>query len=362
MFARGSFAIGGAMSRRKLSEMGVVSGAANLSEIADRLGISVATVSRGLRGISGVHPKTRERIMKIADEMGYLSKGASVESSRTILVLAQASQSSGVQDYLTGVSRWAVESNCSVLTHSLPLDRCEEILEPMRQPPALRAGKLDGILMLCKWPDDVVMELSRKAPMVSLIHQYPKVSLDLVGIDNESGMGSIVEHLVGLGHSRIGFFGVHSGVTWARSRFGGYFAALMWTGLGFEKDWVVDVSEKEALSETRIDAAPYVSKIKKLMSEGVTAIVCSGDLLCYSLLAALTKEGIRVPEDISLTGFHVQTRLAGMPKLTSVEVSSEELGMTALRRVVRRLELPDETGRTILLPCQLVVGSSTGPV
>ena len=244
-----------------------------------------------------------------------------------------------------------------MLTHLLPLNRCEEILDPSLQPPVLKEGKLDGILLVCKWPDRVVSELSKKVPLVSLMHSYPGV-VDRVGIDNESGMSRIVEHLTGLGHSRIGFFGSHPGVTWARSRYGAYFEALMSQGLEFNLDWVVGVSEEEALAESAIDASEYVSKIKALISVGVTAVVCSGDLLCYGLMDALQQEGIRVPEDISLTGFHILVRR--QPMLTSVDVSSAELGAAALRRIVRRVEHPSEAGRTILLPGNLVVGVSTG--
>lgn len=339
--------------------MGVVDGAVNMSEIAAQLNISTATVSRALRGIKGVHPKTRERVMKVADEMGYLRKETFEFASRTVLVLAQATETAAVQEYLSGISRAAVDCNCSVLTHHLPLDRCGEMLDPGRQPPALREGRLDAILLVCKWPDDIVRELSRKVPIVSLIHKYPGVVLDRVGIDNESGMNCIVEHLFELGHRQLGFFGVHPSITWARSRYGAYAESLMSHGLRFAEEWVVGISEKDALAEGIIDASAYVPKIKALISLGVTAVVCAGDHLCYALMGALSKEGIRVPEDISLTGFHSKSQLLGLPALTSVEVSSEELGIAALLRMVRRLEFPDEAGRTILLPCELVVGAST---
>ena len=271
----------------------------------------------------------------------------------------KASGSDNVQYYLSGVSRGAIDSACSVLTHYLPRDRCEEMLDPARQPSALRDGQVDGVLLISKWPDRVVAELARKVPLVSLIHQYPGMPLDRVGVDNESGMDCIVRHLAGQGHQKIGFFGVHPGVSWSRSRYGAYVEALLSHGLEMDVDWMVSISEKDILAENIIDASAYVPTVKALISAGVTALVCSGDQLCYGLRDALMKEGIRVPEDLSLTGNHVQSLQPGLP-LTSVALSSEELGETALRRIVRRLEFPDEASRTILLPCELVVGSSTG--
>jgi DNA-binding LacI/PurR family transcriptional regulator len=334
-------------------------GAANLREIAERLDISTATVSRALRGLKGVHPRTQARILKVADEMGYERKDERPEASRIILVLAQASGSDNVQYYLSGVSRGAIDCNSLVMTHYLPMDRCEEMLDPTRQPSLLRDGQVDGVLLICRWPDAVVAELARKVPLVSLVHQYPGIPMDRVGVDNESGMAGIVEHLAGLGHRKIGFFGMHPRVSWSRSRYAACFEAMLSHGLEMNLDWTVVVDEKDILAEGILDASAYVPQVKALISAGVTALICSGDQLCYGLRDALMKEGVLVPEDLSLTGYHVQPSRSGLTELTSVSLSSEELGEAAVRRLLRRLELPDESSRTILLPCELVVGSST---
>ena len=338
--------------------MGVIKGSANLSEIAERLDISIATVSRALRGIKGVHSVTRSRIMKVADEMGYSRHEPVDVPTRKILVLALAN-SDNIQYYLSGVSRRAIDYNCSVLTHYLPMDRCEEMLDPMRQPSALKNGQVDGVLLICRWSDAVVAELARKVPLVSLVHQYPGIPLDRVDVDNESGMTCIVRHLAGHGHRRIGFFGANPRVSWSRSRYAAYIEALMLQGLEVNLDWMVSLSEKDILAEEMFDASAYVPKIKSLILAGVTAIVCAGDQLCYTLRATLVEEGIRVPEDLSLCGYHCHSRKS---EITSVLISSEELGETALRRMVTRLDFPNEAYRTILLPCELVVGSSTGVV
>ncbi|MDF7826153.1 LacI family DNA-binding transcriptional regulator [Pontiellaceae bacterium B12227] len=340
--------------------MGVDVGSANLSEIAERLDISIATVSRALRGIKGVHPATRARILEAADEMGYVRESRAEVSTRSVLVLAQTlGINDAVQDVLSGISEAAIETNSMVMTHVLPFERCAEILDPSRQLPALSKGAVDGALLVSRWPDEVVEGIVRKLPVVSLIHQYPVDGIDRVGIDNEMGMRKIVGHLVGLGHRKIGFFGLHPDMSWSRARYGAYVEALVDQRLAEGIDCTISISLEEAMDESMIDAFSYVSRIKEMLGRGMTALVCSNDLLCYGIIDALMKSGIRVPDDISLSGFHFQSNRPGMPELTTVSLSSAELGSAALRRLVRRLEAPSEAGRAILLPCGLVVGSTT---
>ena len=349
------------MPRRSLSDMGVVEGSANLSEIAERLDISIATVSRALRGIKGVHPTTRARILKVADEMGYDRDRKAETPARSILVLAQTRGiNDAVQNILSGISEAAIDTNCMVMTHVLPFERCSEMLDSSRQLPALSKGLVDGALLVSRWPDEVVEGIARKLPVVSLIHQYPVDSMDRVGIDNESGMRKIISHLVGLGHRKIGFFGLQPDMSWSRARYGAFVETLIHQGLAEGMGCTISISLAEAMDESMIDASVYVPRVEEMLGEGMTAMVCANDLLCYGISDALMKAGIRVPEDVSLTGFHFQSDRPGMPALTTVSLSSEELGAAALRRLVRRLGAPSETGRTILLPCGLVVGSSTG--
>ena len=176
-------------------------GMASLAEIAQRLNISASTVSRALRDLQGVHPETKVRVKKMAQELGY-GGVRPVESAAngmpTILTLVQASGSVAVMDYLSGLSAGAVECNCSMLTHYLPMERCADVLDLQRQPPAMRMGQVDGIVLICKWPDAVAERIAKMVPTVSVIHQY-RAGLDRVGIDNESGMYSIVSHLKVLG-------------------------------------------------------------------------------------------------------------------------------------------------------------------
>ena len=343
--------------------MGFAEGSANLSGIAEHLNISISTVSRALRGVAGVHPTTRTRVLEAAKAMSRGQAAAPKGSEgvlRTVLVLAQASNPLSLQYYLSGISKASVQGNCSVLSHYLPYSRCGDILESSQQPPAMRQGQIDGILFFHKWPEHVVEQISERYPTVSVIHQY-KSAMDRVGIDNESGMLAIVRHLYELGHRKIGFFGLCSEVSWSRVRYGSFVEAMESTGLRFDVDSVVRIGRDVALSEGVVDVGECASEVIRCKQDkGVTAWVSSSDMLCYSLMASLAGRGVRVPQDMSLTGFHAMLdHPINLPLATTVSADSEELGIVALRRLLHRIEDPSESIRTILLSCSLLAGGST---
>src|SRR5207302_5765874 len=122
--------------------------------------------------------------------------------------------------------------NASLVVHHVRPENCAQVLDTRYQPPAMRSGLLSGVVLIFRWPLQVVRELSRMMPTVSIAHRYPGVDIDCVSIDNQAGIELLVRHLEKLGHRKIGFFGRCRDVHWATVRFGAYVAAL--TNIGAE--------------------------------------------------------------------------------------------------------------------------------
>jgi DNA-binding LacI/PurR family transcriptional regulator len=343
--------------------MGFTDRPVNLTTIANRLEISVSTVSRALRNVPGIHPATRSKVMEVAAELGYLppaKDGGASGATRNVLCLSQVRGVSADVEYLSGISRAALALNLSVVSHHYPPEECAQVLQARTQPPALRDGKISGVLLMHRWPEPVVRDLAAQMPVVSIVHAYPEQAVDLIGLDDREGMLSVVRHLHERKHKRIGFFGYCTNMSWSRSRFSAYVEALMSVGRTFEQASVVEVSLEEALAENPLQPGESTASALRIAKErGVTAWVCPSMGLANNLIVAARAAGLKIGKDIAITGFHWSGRQPyGFPDVTSTRSDSEGLGATALRRLALRIEHPGEARRTILLPVEFHPGET----
>ena len=341
---------------------------ATMQDIAEKLDISVATVSRALRRIPGINAETRASVLQTASELGYRLAGNyrnptnGKERLQHIGVFIETTHSILSHPYLTGLSEAAMALNSSLVIHHVKPGECEHLLDPAHQPRAMRSGLLSGIVLIFWWPGEVVRALSQKLPTVSIMHKYPGADVDVVGLDNEGGMEMLVRELHRLGHRRIAFLGRCAKLHWSTARFGGYVAALASLNLEYRPEWVIEV-DFDTLSKMDAAWSGHEAKIGKLTAEGITAWVCATEPAGWIAHDCLSRRGIRVPEDVSVTGFHrPSVPETSTVDLTSVGASYEEIGGAALKRLHFRIQNPAEAARTILFPCEYHPGSTVGPV
>lgn len=337
----------------------------NLREIAQNLGISASTVSRALRGLPGIHPETREQVQKAAEKLGYRKADILLQKRfRNILTLSQGFSTASDAGYLAGLSSAAVAMNMSLISHHYQPAECTNVLNPAFQPRALAAGQIDGIVLIHRWPDEIAKTLRKAYPVVSIIHSYPASGVDVVSIDDRSGVAELVAHLLAGGYRRIGFYGLCKEMTWSRTRFGGYVEAMVLNDLPVRMEDTVPVSLAEASAESEFFDSDSLRTAAALTASGVDAWVCASEMLAVTLLNSLISGGWDVPGEVGVTGFHGSHSPARHQRstLTSTASPSTELGAAALRRLVHRLEGTDVASRSILLPCELFVGDTTRTV
>jgi LacI family transcriptional regulator len=348
------------MPRRSYKDMGITR--VTIDDIAVKLGMSKSTISRALRNVRGTKSGTRQLVLETAAQMGYvLGKNSGNENSEaSILTLSLGYHGESDQGYLTGISEAAIDHNVAVMSHHYRPQECKKVLYPDSQPRALRTGQLDGIILLHRWPIDVVRDLRRRYPICSVIHTYPGLKIDVIGVEERESMEELMRHMATTGSKRIGFFGYCTEMSWSRSRHAAYVEALGIMGMPYQPDLVIPVSLAQAAAE-EVFVFP-TEKIEALISQGVTAWVCASETLGHSLTRSLLDKGIKIPQEVSITGFHAQTNSPyGLPKLTSTQLASEEIGRAALRRILTQIENANELHRTILLPSKMVIGETTLP-
>ena len=344
----------------------------NLTTLAERLGVSISTVSRALRGMEGIHPETRSRIIALSHQMGYSSKSPAVgpmtseleRDPRHILALSQNTAPQIDQRFMAGISGAAVSYNIAVLTHLVAQNQCDSVLDSRTAPTSFRTGLVKGLILLHRWPSAVARQLCEKLPSVSVVHDYPGTQIDLIGIDERRGINELMEHLYHAGHRRIGFFGLCPEVTWSCGRFAAYVESLTRLDLEYEPANVVRIDLQAALEADPFPVPETGRQVQERIRQQVDAWICASSTTAEALRLHLVEAGLRIPEDVALTSFHGDSRYVanGLPPFTTTDVVDEELGAAAIRRLIGRIDKPFESRRAILVPARLKIGQTTRPV
>lgn len=219
----------------------------------------------------------------------------------------------------------------------------------------LATGPVDGVIfVLAVDPSQYVETLRRRnMPFVMLDHSNELTGTTFVAAANRSGAREAVDHLISLGHRRIGFITGKPGVSSARERLSGYRDALQAADIPYEGEFVVngDFLEERGYEATRELLA---------LQPRPTALFTSADTAAFGAIKAIREAGLKVPRDISVVGFDdIPEASLVMPRLTTVRQPLMEMGATAVRLLQRLMDEPEATPRRTELDTELIVREST---
>ena len=335
-------------------------------QIADKLNVSIATVSRSLKNDQAISPQTRALVLKTASQMGY--EVLSARPRRTVIdaepecfpicAMIQTDSRSGailVSGYLTGMSEAVCYCNSSLIVHYVPLKNRERAADPALLPTPLRNGNVNGVVLIHHYPQEVVAQFIRQYPCVSMGYDYYLPHLDVVDVNNVAMIRTMVERLYLHGHRQIAYVGEPASYSWARARFAGYIDGITSIGIGYLPENVIDFSQHE------FDAS-VAGRVARRIREGVTGIVCACDDIAYRLMAMLRSLGIEVPRDVSVTGVDADPVPSGLVKLQSARFPGEYMGATAVSALIERKRHPAAPARQLLLEATIIDGESIADV
>ncbi len=328
---------------------------ARISDIAQRLGVSTATVSRAISGKGYVREDLGERIRATARELGYAMPESLVDQRVMLVVSHEAmidfERSQFTMYVLEGLKDRAAERGIAIEHHAF---RTEDGLDDL----AVLAEADDLVGMLFLTVDDTILKTARalRCPVVLVNSDDPEMRLSSVTPCNRSAAAMAARHLVDLGHERIAFV-TKPGRRTIQRRLEGLRDVLDGTGetpLVIEaEDWTVQAAQ-EAVTRALADGGDF------------TAIVAAGDILAAGALHALHENGLNVPEDISVIGIDGLPQGAYLsPALTTVTIPMHDIGAFSLDLLCNTAELRG-TNRAmplsrIELACRLTPRASTGP-
>lgn len=332
-----------------------------MASIAERAGVSVASVSRVLNGASA-RRDTTERVRRAAAELGYVPNAVarSLKDGRT-RQLTFAVPDIGNPAYVAMVR--AIQAVTKAAGYRLLLHSTDAVAEDELAVVRSLGDRTSDGLIICpiRITDEHIKALTNAAGPVVVIGSPPEdVPVDSVRADSVAGAAVAVRHLHATGRRRIAFVNGPADTVPGRNRARGYRAALAECGLRFDEELVVT-------TDFSIDAGTAAAE--RLLRLGVRpdAVFCANDQLALGVVRALHSHGLRIPETIAVAGMdNSSLAQAAWPPLTSVDLRSSLRGRRAAELLLERLARqrsgePDPPHRTTTAPPRLVVRASTDP-
>jgi DNA-binding LacI/PurR family transcriptional regulator len=328
-------------------------------EIAERAGVSPATVSRALRGMHHVNERTRTRIVTAAMELNYplrpdLIPPELVEKTNRIGVIAPYISRWFFSQAINGIEQSLREVGMDLLLYNFSQVDARQRIFQQKQ---LR-GKVDAIIVVSMPPTDEEFTslLSLGIPITTIGFSHDGCTS--IAIDDVLGGKVATQHLTGLGHRQIAVLSGQRETAYnfdvSSNRNKGYLEALNEVGVEWNPD--LEINGDFNIYTSEIATESFLRR-KKLPS----AIFCHSDEMAFGALKAIRAKGMRVPEDISVIGFDDHD-IAQYIGLTTISQPPQFEGQVAAAATIAEITNPSLKRKNIVVPLNLVVRETTAAI
>ncbi len=334
----------------------------SINDLAEKAGVAPATVSRALNGYADIADATRQRILKLADELNYqpsararqLARGRVETIGFVLPINNRYSNDPFLSDFLDALAAALATRDHDLLVATTREGEPEvEVYKRL-----VAAGKCEGFIVTNSRDDDprisTLQEL--QVPFVVYGRAASKVPYAYLDMDNEAALAGMVDHLIALGHRRLAYLDLDDDATFARLR-----------RAGFEKG--VDRSELQpgdvAMVRVAHTSAGGREGVARLFDGGdshqPTAIVCPADVVAIGAIQAVSSRGYHVGRDVSVTGYDgVPLGAYIAPPLTTMSQPTRDIGRRLVDILFRVMDGADPAQFSEVLMPNLVRRSSDG--
>ncbi|GAA1926142.1 LacI family DNA-binding transcriptional regulator [Streptomyces sodiiphilus] len=326
-----------------------------ITAIAREAGVSVPTVSRVVNGRSDVAPQTRAKVEELLRQYGYRRRASAPGDRAALLDLVfNDLDSPWAVEIIRGVEEVAHAAGMGTVVSAIH-DRAGPARQWMKN---LRARASDGVILVTSALEPLLhKELHRLGVPIVVVDPAGSLALDAptIGATNWAGGMAATEHLLELGHRRIGFIAGPPRLLCSRARLDGYRAALESAGLPMDERLTV---QGDFYHESGFNACNALLELP----EPPTGIFAASDQMALGAIEALRRRGLRVPQEVSIVGFDDLPEMRwSAPPLTTVRQPLAEMGKVAARTVLRQARGEELDSPRVELATELVVRASTGP-
>ena len=329
---------------------------ANIYDVAKEAGVSISTVSRVIQGASNVLPETRTRIEEAIQHLNYhpnrLAQQFRTQQTKMILVIVPEIGNPFFADILTGIEDVAAKVDYNVLLvdshgNRAVESRCYEMLSQKL---------VDGIITFSVGiPKEELKQLASQYHVVMGIQYFSEKTIANVTIDNITATKDITSYMLNLGHKRICYLGGLEGVPIYQDRASGYMEALKERGIPVDHSLIVHCTP---------DVQGGYDAISSLLHDAdrkFTAIVASGDIMAIGAIRALNDRGLKIPDDVAISGFDdIAFSALVTPSLTTVRQPKHQIGVRTMEKLMDLIAGKTLAANRDVLNYEIVIRESSG--
>ena len=323
-------------------------------DIARKVGVSTATVSRALSNTGSVNRALKNEILQVARDMNYrpnsFARGLVTKESHIIGLIMPDISNPFFPAVARGVEDVANESGYNVLLCNTDGSANKET----DYVNILRSRQVDGVIFTTSQVNSKnARALVEAGVPVVLADRRTNMACDSVVADNVGGAYKAVRHLTGLGHTRIGIITGPSGMATSEERIDGYRRALLESDIAVTHELICEGDYRQH--------SGYECVCRLLKSpKPPTAVFACNDLMAVGAMLALEDHGLEVPKDVAVVGYDdIVIASVTRPRLTTVAQPKYEMGAVACRLLIERFRSPERPHQSIALESQLVIRESS---
>ena len=326
-----------------------------IREVAERAGVSYATVSHVINNTRVVSPETRQRVLAAMAELNYrpnaLARSLRQGKTNTLGLVLPDSANPFFAEISRSIEDKAFNKGYSVFLCNTELDTERELFYV----DVLSKKQVDGIIFVAAGDqtDSLDFLVREGMPVVMIDRNVPNVQVDAVLPDHRLGGFLATQHLLKLGHTRIACIAGPSSITPSAERITGYRNALEQANIPYDEKLVI---RGDYHAQSGMDITSSIL----MMDPRPTAIFALNDLMALGALRAAAEAVCSVPKDLAVVGYdNLELSQYTNPPLTTIAQSKKEIGVQAVNLLVERIAQKNRPPSRVVLPPELIVRRST---
>lgn len=333
-----------------------------IHDVAKLAGVSQPTVSKVLNNYPHIKASTRKRVLDAIEQLEFnpdsIARSLATNKTRTIGLIVGDIANPFYAETAKVILKEAHKSGYEVIL--LDTDyRHDQLKQGIK---TLMAKRVDGVIIasITRQSHGIKSLLDAGLPIILYNRNLDDKSLSYVEMDNEKGASLALKHLINLGHRRIAYISGPTKYSSFHMRLQGYLNGITSNGNQFESEWIY-----EGPFEYENILAYTIKLLNSEPSKRPTAFLVATDQMAIAVMDAVNRNGLRIPDDISVIGFdNIDMAASPFIGLTTISQQKKRMALLAVTHIISKIEGTETNGTDVQLTLEpeLIIRNTCGPI